>query len=178
MTNKNQDLNEALDFLKLFAGEDGKVHITAINKANKKVTDQIVLLIDKGMENLARLNKKGYDIYFVPNKTDLSGKRSAKSIEKVRALFIDIDDTSKDNLPIIQSMSPKPSIVVQTSPNKFHCYWLVNDCALEEFKNAQKALIAKFQSDPSVNDLPRLMRVPEFYNHKNEKRFLTRVLEV
>ena len=37
---------------------------------------------------------------------------------------------------------------------------------LESFELYQEALATKFNSDPKVKDLPRVMRVAGFYHHK------------
>jgi hypothetical protein len=69
-----------------------------------------------------------------------------------------------------------PHIVVESSPERWHCYWLVEGMALEDFRAVQKAIIGRFNSDPSVHDLPRVMRLPGFF-HCKEKPFLIRIFE-
>jgi len=59
-----------------------------------------------------------------------------------------------------------PSMIVGTSPNKFHIYWLVDDLPLEQFVPVQRAIATAFGSDPSVADLSREMRVPGFLHTK------------
>jgi len=59
-------------------------------------------------------------------------------------------------------------LVVQSSPNKYHLYWLVNDVALSDFGTLQQALAEHYGTDPSVKDLPRVMRLPGFYHRKGE----------
>ncbi|WP_297924398.1 DUF3987 domain-containing protein, partial [uncultured Agitococcus sp.] len=55
-----------------------------------------------------------------------------------------------------------------------HAYWLVNNCELEQFKQLQQALAAKFDGDKAVNDLPRVMRLAGFSHNKAES-FITRI---
>jgi hypothetical protein len=68
-----------------------------------------------------------------------------------------------------------PHIAVESSPGKFHAYWIVTDVALEEFMGLQKALAARFDGD-RVHDLPRVMRLPGFVHRKDEP-FLTHVIQ-
>ena len=109
---------------------------------------------------LFRSNSKGAGIYFTVNETNGLG-RTTKNIEKIRAVFIDLDGT-----PLPDSFNIPPNLIVNTSPKKYHCYWLVKDMPLESFTLYQQALASKFNSDPVVKDLPRIMRVAGFYHHK------------
>ena len=184
----NQDLSKTIAFLSLFARDDDWVHISTIpsnaniNKAypkNFKIT-----LNDAGMQRLKRLNDEGYNIYFVPNQTDGitlnkhgDPVRNKKTIVGVRALFLDFDDLSRDNLAIINEMAPKPHCVVCTSEGKYHCYWLVENCELSGFEPALKQLITQYGADQNASDICRLMRVPYFYRYKgDEDPFLSYVL--
>ena len=50
------------------------------------------------------------------------------------------------------------------------------DLPLDQFESVQKTLIARFDGDPAVHDLPRVMRLPGFYHHKHEP-FLVRIIQ-
>ncbi|MEI6601580.1 MAG: DNA-primase RepB domain-containing protein, partial [Comamonadaceae bacterium] len=69
----------------------------------------------------------------------------------------------------------KPDIIIESSPGKWHCYYFTNDCQLSEFTTRQKQIALKFNSDPSVNDLPRVMRLPGFW-HQKDTPFMTRIV--
>ena len=127
---------------------------------NKRLIKQLHGTIEEHFDELAELNSKGAGVYFTVNKTDLCG-RSRKNITDVRAVFIDLDGT-----PLPTKFDVIPNIVVNTSRNKFHCYWIVKDMPLESFELYQEALATRFNSDPKVKDLPRVMRVAGFYHHK------------
>ncbi len=47
-------------------------------------------------------------------------------------------------------------------------FWLVKDCPLDRFSSLQNAIAMKFKGDPSIHDLPRVMRVPGFYHLKGD----------
>ena len=97
--------------------------------------------------------------------------RAGASVVAVRALFADLDGAPLE--PVRAALHP--DIVVESSPERWHCYWLTEDCPLDDFKRRQKQIAAKFGSDPVVNDLPRVMRLPGFLHLKSEP-FLTRVI--
>jgi len=112
--------------------------------------------------SLAELNRKGAGIFFTVNETDLKG-RTTDNIKRVRAVFIDLD-----GVPLPQEFNLLPHVIVNTSPGKYHAYWIVEDVPLVSFSLFQEALANKFKSDPKVKDLPRVMRVAGFYHNKNK----------
>lgn len=113
---------------------------------------------------LSEWNKKGAGIFVVINATNGLGQR-AENINRVRALFADLDGCPLSN---IKAVPLEPHLVIETSPEKYHAYWLVDGLSLDDFKPLQKIIAAICDSDPAVCDLPRIMRVPGFYHHKAE----------
>jgi RepB DNA-primase from phage plasmid len=128
---------------------------------------------------LVNFNNRGAGIFVTINEIADNQPREAENVTRVRALFIDADDPKL--IPEIEQKITdgglQPSIAVESSPGKYHYYWLVNDCQLERFKPAQKALIGHFATDKAVNDLPRVMRLPGFI-HRKELPFRTRIMGV
>lgn len=124
-------------------------------------------------DELVSLNEAGAGIFFMVNQGNGEG-RSAKNVQSVRALFLDMDGSPVE--PVHESKLP-PHIISETSQGRYHAYWLVDEFPLEEFKSAQIALADKFQGDKSVNDLPRVMRIPGFY-HKKGIPFQSKILDI
>lgn len=120
---------------------------------------------------LVRLNLQGAGIFFTVNATDGRGRR-AENIKRVRALFVDLDGSPLE--PILHSPL-EPHLIVQSSEGRYHVYWLVEGILLDEFPVIQKNLSQKFKADPAVIDLPRVMRLPGFYHHK-ESPILSKVI--
>ena len=128
--------------------------------------------LDANRALLDSLNSKGAGVFFTVNTTDLMG-RKADNITRVRAVFIDLDDP--DPQRTFDYFLP-PSVVVESSPGKHQVYWILADeLPLSDFKRVQSALATLFRSDPKINDLSRVMRVPGFY-HSKGKPFLVREL--
>ena len=92
--------------------------------------------------------------------TDLRGRKT-ENVTRVRALFTDTDG------PTPAAWHLPPSMVVQSAHGP-HAYWLVSDCELAEFREAQQRLARHYGSDPKVCDLPRVLRVPGFLHQKGE----------
>ncbi|MBO7747293.1 hypothetical protein I8J29_24210 [Paenibacillus sp. MWE-103] len=58
------------------------------------------------------------------------------------------------------------AMIVETK-NGFHVYWAIRGGKLGRFVAIQRALARKFNSDPKITDLARVMRVPGFHHRKN-----------
>jgi hypothetical protein len=110
---------------------------------------------------LQQKNEGGGGVFVVVNK---GGQRSGE-ISRVRAVFADTDGAPLG--PIKAALTPH--IIVESSPDRWHAYWLVEPSfPLDKFSAVQTAIAEKFGTDPSIKDLPRVMRVPGFYHNKRK----------
>lgn len=89
--------------------------------------------------------------------------RKTGNVVRVRAVFVDTDGA-----PFPALLPLKPHMVVQSSPGRWHLYWKVNGLELADFSTLQEALAEHYGTDPSIKDLPRVMRLPGFYHCKAE----------
>ena len=119
-------------------------------------------------DTLGAANRDGCGVFIAVNETNLCGRKAANVI-RVRALFVEFDG----NMPAAFHLDP--SIVVQSRAG-WHCYWIVTDCGLDDFRQAQQRLARHYGSDPVVHDLPRVMRLPGFWHRKREP-FMVELLE-
>lgn len=119
-------------------------------------------------DHLAWLNDQGAGIFFCVNETDCRGRSSANVI-KVRSVYADLD-----GVPLDKALEYNPSLVVESSPKKYHVYWFVRDVPLEAFKQLQQGIIRVLGSDKAVHDLPRVLRVPGYFHNKKEP-YLTHI---
>jgi P4 family phage/plasmid primase-like protien len=123
---------------------------------------------------LERLSKAGAGLFVTVQQTDGTG-RKAENITKVRALFVDFDG----HLPTGSEWHLQPSMIVRSSGDKGHAYWLLSESIApnkEEFRKLQQQLIAhysSFGSDPSCCDLARVLRLPGSYHLKKEPTLVT-----
>ena len=140
-------------------------------RKDKRLAKVLHGTLDEHGPTLVRLNGEGAGVFVTINQTD--GKaRTTANIIRVRALFVDLDDAPIE--PVLRHVVP-PGIVIESSPDRFHAYWLTDDCPLDQFKSAQQRLIKQFNGDKSVCDLPRVMRLPGFIHQKAEP-FMTRII--
>lgn len=118
---------------------------------------------------LLDINARGAGVFWMVNRGDGQG-RAAANVKGIRALFLDLDGAPLQ--PVLETI--EPHAVVESSPGKWHAYWRVSDCPPARFKGAQQALARRFGGDPSVCDLPRVLRVPGFVHRKAEP-FVSRI---
>jgi P4 family phage/plasmid primase-like protien len=115
----------------------------------------------------------GCGVFVTVNRTK-GGKRRAECVDLIRAAFTDLDGAPLD--PVL-NCALEPHIAVESSPGKFHAYWICEGVELEQFTAIQKAIAARFGGDKSVHDLPRVMRLPGFWHLKGEP-FRSRIVQV
>jgi hypothetical protein len=125
---------------------------------------------DSAEEQLRERNK-GAGIFFTVNELDEEldpGRhRTGKMVVGYRATFMDDDvprDEARDDFPIT------PSLVVQSSPGKYHYYWLIQEprsVDKDEWQRVQNGLINRYDGDKQARDLTRYLRLPGFNHMKN-----------
>lgn len=120
---------------------------------------------------LKEYNDKGYGIFIAVNAFENEGRRTLDNVKYIRAHVIDLDDvlTAQDGYTRAVNSSMPPHIGVQTSPGKYHLYWLVEPYVGNDFYTVQqRKLFQLYGGDKNVVDATRVLRVPGFYHNKTE----------
>jgi len=110
---------------------------------------------------LARRNAAGAGVFVVIN----AGGQTGRSITRVRAVFADLDGAP---LTPVWACALAPHAVMESSPGRWHVYWLVDGLSLEAFTAVQRSIAQRFGGDPNVSDVSRVMRLPGFVHGKGE----------
>ena len=182
MKNLVANLEMATNFLKQLDCDEAIFTFQTFNEKAGKNSNLVRVFhgtLEENMDYLARLNNKGAGIFVMVNQGDGIRHSQAKTcrtsgnIIRVRAFFVDLDGAPLE--PVLK-FKVTPSMVVQTSPERYHAYWLINNCPLDQFKVHQKALALQLNGDPVVCDLPRVVRLPGFYHMKREP-YLVNLIE-
>lgn len=170
------DLDEAARFLTALAGGEPESFTfqTFGDRQGKAPAPRVLhgTLAQHGVV-LEKANRAGAGVFVTVNATDGKG-RMADNIVGIRALFLDLDGAP---LSPVAAAAIAPHIVVESSPGRFHAYWLVSGCELADFRRWQQVLAARFGGDPVVCDLPRVMRLPGFW-HRKGAPFRTRIVSL
>jgi len=161
----------AEDFLRLFPG-----HHTYATLDDKRVTHELAhyhegfeLSHDQILTKLALANETGHGVFFCVNQIDKrlapTRHRHVAMLTQCRAIWIDDDDprdTPRADFPI------PPNIIVNTSPGKFHYYWLTSTANYEQWNEVMNTMVSVHGCDAKSRDLLRILRVPSFYHHKRD----------
>ena len=105
------------------------------------------------------------------NLTDGFGRRT-HNITRIAAVVADMDNGLPTSFPLA------PTIIVETSPDKFQCWWAIDDggkFTAAEHRDIHARLVHGYGADPRATGIARVYRVPGFWHLKGEP-FLVRVV--
>lgn len=168
-----RDRNELIKFKKYIAGDcsvvcqiyskqQDRAHFTRIVEG-KLTSVVITTLFNANVQNKM-------DIGMTINPCE--GGRRASNVREITFLFVDCDN-GKYNLDRLPALPIAPHLVVQTSPENYHAYWRITGCSKTEFKQIQKQLAVKLETDEQITDAGRAMRAAGTLNWKRGKPFRT-----
>jgi len=116
------------------------------------------------MTALKQHNEKHRGVFFVVN----GGGHNDEEITKINAQFVEMDKgTFEEQQAKVDVFSIPPSIIVKTRKS-LHCYWLINNGDIKQFREIQLALVKYFDGDSMCQNESRCMRIPGFYHSKQE----------
>jgi hypothetical protein len=117
---------------------------------------------------LYRTNMHRNGVFFVVN----NGMHSDNTIEKVTAQFIDFDHVPFDQqIAKLNEFGLLPSIMIMPTRG-LHCYWLMSEAKVSDFRRLQERLIHFFESDKVIVNESRVMRLPGFYHQKAKPKMV------
>ncbi len=123
-------------------------------------------------EKLLARNWQKENIYIGGNPRRATGGSQAEDVLLARCLFADFDDgctveQARDGIACAQL--PEPTLLL-ASGHGIHAYWRLTEPLfdLAAWTLNQKRLIATLGSDKNIHDPPRIMRLPGFWNVKEE----------
>ncbi len=121
------------------------------------------------LQKCSEANERNWGIFFCVNEIDREQdpkhKRTSKMLTKIRAIWADDDtprDTPREDWPL------EPNITVETSPGKYHYYWLTTTDDTEQWAQVMAGIVNTFDTDVNSRDLVRVLRVPGFNHCKKE----------
>ena len=125
----------------------------------------------KQAPKLAAENRRDQNVYAGANPRQREGGSKAEDVALARCIFSDWDKASvKEVRRRWESAGlPEPTLVIE-SGHGVHAYWRFREpiTDLAAWSDLQRRLIAAVDSDKSIHDPPRIMRLPGFLNVKEE----------
>ena len=142
---------------------DGSLASTVLWPANDPAGQQRV------WNRVLQLYASGAGVFFTVNRTDGAG-RKRENIPSIRGVWRENDSGCTTALPL------EPSLIVESSPGKFHEYilasdhWPADEQGSAEHRAIEERMIESYGSDPNAKDLSRVLRVPGFLHRKDKNR--------
>lgn len=165
MAKKKFKFGEAKKFLKMLDPTTEVFTFQCFHPDRSRTPSGIIQgTFEEHQDALADYNSAGYGVYVTINACDGKG-RKIKNIKFIRAAWQEDDDGFEGKLPM------KPSIIILTSPDKYHRYILTDIISTkkvdkDEFDKIQRTLVDKYGSDNNARDITRVLRLPGFFNTK------------
>jgi len=149
---QNKQMAQALRHVELLTGHPNtKVCLRFIHDSDKALPAACRDgAISELWPDIEARQAEGFGIFVVVN----GGGQNDDAIDDIRALHIDGDD-----IPLPDRWHVEPDFIVRRGDTHWHAYWRVLDMPVEEFKAAQKRLIAFYGSDKKVFNPSRVMRL-------------------
>ncbi len=98
-------------------------------------------------------------VYFAPN----AGGNSDANITRFNAVFVERDDLAIEQQHRILDGCPVAASIRVETKKSVHAYWLLKESSTaDEWRDAQKRLIAYFDGDKSIKNPSQVMRLPFF----------------
>ncbi len=160
-------------FLKRCFRYDETIALLLRNENPVRVQQRVVTLkqalASRYMAWLAYENTTGANVYVAANPLrPASRRRTKEAIAEVRHLYLDIDADGEARLAAVRGSDavPAPSIILNTSPNKYQLLWRVQGFDFTTQEETLKRLALAFGGDPACTDCNRVLRIPGFLNQK------------
>src|SRR5262245_6028552 len=173
------DIEQSAQFLKLIDPQAGSFTFQTFEDRKPPTNGRLarVVLRSPAYPELQELHAQGAGIYLTINQTDGTG-RKIENITRIRAIWMEDDNNGpRQRLPL------PPSMVVETSPQHFHRYWLVegewpaDEQGRTDFSGVMERMVADYGSDKNAKDISRVLRVPGFLHRKNGDPYLVHIVE-
>lgn len=166
-----QSYEQAASHIAALTGSvDTLMHFRCIHETDKGVpAHTYVGSISQLWEKLCGYNNAGWGIFFNVQVMDGQGYY-LHNVQHIRAHIVDLDNTltSHSSYQRAVSSNPLPSFAVQTSPDKFHIYWIVQPYQGNDFYTLQqRRLVQLYDGDSKVIDAARVLRLAGFLHQKN-----------
>ncbi|HEV2802434.1 MAG TPA: AAA family ATPase [Pyrinomonadaceae bacterium] len=170
-------MTKLTDFLAaFFQSEDETIYLRAFKAKDVpdaphnypliEVVTRRAVATDEKLQNRMMAGNKSRGWYFVVN----TGGNVDAEITRFNAFFLE-----SDQLPIeeqhrcLDSAPLQPSIRLETRKS-VHAYWLIKGvCDANAWRDMQERLVSHFDSDRSIKNPSRVMRLP-FFNHVHYDR--------
>jgi len=162
-------------FASLLWEPDDLIEVRILPKRDRFYT--LASKLHQHVDRLWELNQDGQNIYVGINPRCRKGGKT-EDVGKFRTFFVDWDGVSLEYIShAYDAAGVSPPTMVVASGHGYHAYWRLDDSVVSvnemdaaSWSAYQRGLIAAVNSDPSIKDPPRIMRLPGFLNTKSDEQ--------
>lgn len=146
-------------FLRLLTGDSNSVNTYQLfydpkdGSKRPDLAETFTAKLKQVVNKIESAEKNLQGVYVCINETDRRGREN-HNITKIRALFADFDGRTEPDWPI------SPHFITRRDETHGHAYWLVDDVEVDEFMYLQKRISLVCNTDSSVTDPCRVVRLP------------------
>ena len=161
-------------FLKRLDSKAEHFIISAFDDKKKEgsLPKQKYLTASEIKSNFGLMNSDNSYGLFVAINEFTGSKRRNNEFKRARAVFCEFD--AKGDIP---SFPIPPNIVVNSSPGKFHFYWITTTSDLEQWNAVQQTIVEQYGGDKNARDASRVLRLPGFYHNKAKPFFVSYTID-
>lgn len=148
------------------------IHPVLKTPEGQSLSHKLYGTLEQVYPRLVEYNQQGFGIYAVLNP---GGDKDAQ-ITHARVAFVDCDHMA--GYPNWDALPIRPHMICGRGPDSYHLFWMIQDEPdLEAWSRLQYKLALWFNSDRSVHNPSRVMRVPGFINTKPEANGAMHVMQ-
>jgi hypothetical protein len=175
------DLDEARRFLRLLDPNATTFTFQTFHDTKARETDRSLARIievnlndpaDPGLLELLELYRRGAGVWVAVNETDGRG-RTSDNVVRFRDIWQEDDDGFDGEIPL------DPSVVVATSPGKYHRHfltdWPADELGRRDHAAVLNRMVESYGSDNDAKGPNRVLRVPGFLNRKYGAPFMVHI---
>ena len=175
-------LEIAKQFWSAFSSNDPRIRLRFIKHDRLAPAREVdAASIEAAWPHVEQYQLAGYEAYYFINRVapgdgrGWNGHATDDDVTSIQALAIDADD----GIPDDWELHTPPDLIVNSSTvsgiRKGQMLWLVSDCPVDEFCDAQARLAVYYGSDGSITNPSRILRLPGTLHQKdpNNRQLVT-----
>lgn len=167
-------MNQSIQYLKKLDPQAERFLFACYDYRKIEKAKQIYSTFDAAKAKLTEFNDSVFCVYVTVNETD-GPIRKKENIKRARAIWVE-DDEKRDG--IRTDFPLEPSLIVESSPQKYHYYWFTSTQKLNEWDDVMLTMVVEWGCDNKAKDRARVLRLPGFIHRKDtNKPFVCRIVK-
>jgi hypothetical protein len=164
------DFDQAQAFLTAVDEEAGSFCFQFFDDLKERKDSSLAGILNGTLEEhwptLVEFNRRGAGIFVTGNRTDGKGRKLENMVQP-HVIFQEADRPNTPPPPL------DPHIEVESSPGKFHRYWVIDEKtapSFDDWRPVMHRMVVDNGSDPNACDPARVLRLPGFFHQKDPSR--------